>query len=477
MKKHPSIFNDVLAPITTGPSSSNTCGPYRIGRIMRDLLLGKPVSLIIKMARYGGFFDTFYSMQSDKAFLTGVLGEDLLSFDLNRAYRLAEERELRYDFLFTEDMEVIPSEMAEIVIESAEDKLTLTAVSLGGGEIIISRLNDFATDIDGKQYAMILETGTGLKTVKSAKPFTPEEIRLLSEKEQALVCRLTEPVYPVIVSPDAVPPFSTSEEMLAYTAENDIPIWQAALNYESALCNLPEDAVWKIAEETLTLSYRSIELGYQENITFDGVTTAKARDVKKHLSDGDLISLGTADGGISDALSIMEFSNSHGTIVCMPTGGSSGIIPALIKNTAENLGASKEAQVKALLTAGLIGVFYYPTHYTGAIGCQAEIGVAISMGAASAVSFKSDSAVIAEKAAVMGVQSVLGMVCDPIDGFVQVPCFIRNMTAIPTALTCANGALCGLDTLVSLDEMVEAVLRVGEKLRTANNLGTCMCKR
>jgi len=73
-------------------------------------------------------------------------------------------------------------------------------------------------------------------------------------------------------------------------------------------------------------------------------------------------------------------------------------------------------------------------------------------------------------------QSLLGLICDPIGGYVQIPCFIRNMTAVSTSITCANAAAYGLDSLISLDEMVNALLRVGEKTCSLNDLGTCMCK-
>ena len=160
----------------------------------------------------------------------------------------------------------------------------------------------------------------------------------------------------------------------------------------------------------------------------------------------------------------------------MPTGGASGIIPATIKSTSKTLGKTKEDEIKALLVSGLIGVFYFPTHYHGALGCQAEVGIATSMVAAGLVSFLDDDPQIAEKAAVLAMQYIIGQVCDPVAGYPQIPCFIRNVASVPVAMTCANYALLGLDTAVTLDGMVQAVLRVGEKLREGriNDLGTCM---
>ena len=122
-----------------------------------------------------------------------------------------------------------------------------------------------------------------------------------------------------------------------------------------------------------------------------------------------------------------------------------------------------------------MGVFYFPTHYHGALGCQAEVGIATSMVAGGIVSFLYDDAEMCEKAAVLAMQYIIGQVCDPVAGYPQIPCFIRNIASVPVALTCANFAILGLDTAVTLDSMVQAVLRVGERLRETriNDVGTC----
>lgn len=127
------------------------------------------------------------------------------------------------------------------------------------------------------------------------------------------------------------------------------------------------------------------------------------------------------------------------------------------------------------MTAAIIGIFYYPTHYHGAWGCQAEVGISISMTAGAVASLISDDLDVIERAAVLGAQSILGQICDPIEGAGQVPCFLRNITAVPTAIACANAALGGCETLTSLDEMAETLLRVGIKLKTMglNDMGVC----
>ncbi len=116
-------------------------------------------------------------------------------------------------------------------------------------------------------------------------------------------------------------------------------------------------------------------------------------------------------------MSIMEFSNAHGTIVCMPTGGASGIVPAAVYRIGDQMGKTETEQENALLVAGLIGAFYYPTHYTGAIGCQAEIGVAVSMASAALCSMMTDDPDTIHCAASLGGQVLMGLLCNPIEGY------------------------------------------------------------
>lgn len=450
----PSIFNDVLAPVTLGPSSSNTVGPWRIGAVARQLVTGQVEYARIEMSENGGFFETLYSMCSDKAFIAGILGENLLKIDFDKVYDIAKKRNLKVEFIFSDRIERIPTEMAELTLKTAYETVNFTAVSLGGGEIIINKINGQACNVDGRQNLEILFPGS-------------DKARKISA------------IYPLKIIENAKPPFSSSEEMFEYVKNEEIPLWKAAIRYEESLTGESENEILKIAEETLKTSYKSIEKGMQRGISFEGITTAKAADFLDKKDSVPQIELGSAQMGSLEALGIMEYSNAHGKIVCMPTGGASGIIPAAIKNSAGGLGKSFADQVKALLVAGLIGVFYYPTHYHGALGCQAEVGVAASMAAGGIAGMMSEDPTAAECAAVLAMQCLIGQICDPIDGYTQIPCLIRNVASVPMAMTCANYGVLGMDAGVSLDEMVKAVLRVGEKIREnrVSDCGVCMCKR
>lgn len=443
-KFYPSIFNDVLSPKTQGPSSSNTVGPYRIGRLARSIIKGKIEYVSFVMSEKGGFKDTFFSMDSDKGLLLGLFGKDLLGYGIDKVYDLAEKEGLKYEFSFSDSIPNIPSEMGILTLRSDVEEISLRGISLGGGEILIDE-------------------------------FKGEPCHITGRYEEEFMGMIIPSIYPLKAIKDAVPHFKTSSEMLNYAKKNKKTLFDVALDYEMALTGESKEKILSLAEETLDIEYLGIEKGYEGNFSFNGITKPLAKEIKEKMKNSKLIPTGIGDLGGLDALAIMEYSNAHGEIVCMPTGGATGIIPSCIKSAAKALNKTKEDEVKALLVAGMIGVFYYATHYHGGLGCQAEVGIALSMASGALCSMITDDVESIERASVLAIQYIIGQVCDPILGYVQVPCFIRNIGSISLAATCANYGVLGLDTVVSLDDMVAAVLRVGRALQKdrINDLGTC----
>lgn len=476
----PSIFNDVLSPVTLGPSSSNTCGPFRLASMCRQLLGEPPLSLAMTMAEDGGYSDTFYSMQSDLASIAGLLGKDFLTYPLRHAYEDAEEEGLTWDFQFSTSIPIYPSEQAKMTIGGKTRTITITGVSWGGGDVEITEINGNPVSLKGKEYVVVIFFKDNSIQICSER-ITSENAELKqrdAEKDpQVSYAVILSPVHPFCSGKNTPVPFSSAAELLQAARENKTPLWKLALEYESAVTGASKEELLAYADTLYQTALASIKEGLRKNISFEGVTTAKASAYEAALNEGRLIPLGASDKGCLDALSIMEYSNSHGKIVCMPTGGASGIVPAAIKNTAEKMGISYEKQLQALLVAGLTGLFFYPTHYSGAIGCQAEIGIAIAMAAAGLASLMTEEPKTIETAASLGAQSVMGMVCNPIDGYVQVPCIVRNMTAVPTAMVCANAAVSGMDSIIPLDSTVELILEIGKKIRPCNRAGTYITKK
>ena len=175
---------------------------------------------------------------------------------------------------------------------------------------------------------------------------------------------------------------------------------------------------------------------------------------------------GTFADTIAGALAVGEVNASMGRVVAAPTGGASGVLPAIVLAVGAQAGASEDALVDALFAAaGIGGVIAARATLSGAAGgCQAEIGSASAMAAAAAVQLSGGTPAQAGHAAALALQGQMGLVCDPIGGLVEVPCVYRNATGAAVALSSAEMALAGVEFPVPFDEVADAMGLVGNSL-------------
>ena len=169
---------------------------------------------------------------------------------------------------------------------------------------------------------------------------------------------------------------------------------------------------------------------------------------------------------ILSVTALMEVKSSMGVIVASPTAGSCGGLPGACIGAAGAMGLSLEDSTRAMLAAGLIGVFI-AAHATFAAevgGCQAECGSGSGMAAAALVTLAQGSTQQAVNAASMALQNVMGLICDPVAGRVEVPCLGKNVMAASNALACANMAIADFDVVIPLDEVIETMDRVGKSI-------------
>jgi L-serine dehydratase len=175
---------------------------------------------------------------------------------------------------------------------------------------------------------------------------------------------------------------------------------------------------------------------------------------------------GTFADAIASALAVGEVNAAMGRIVAAPTGGASGVLPAVLITVGAQIAASEDALVDGLFAAAGIGaVIAARATLSGAAGgCQAEIGSGAAMAAAAAVQVSGGTPQQAGHAAALALQGQLGLVCDPIGGLVEVPCVYRNATAAAVALSACEMALAGVEFPVPFDEVVDAMSLVGRSL-------------
>lgn len=175
---------------------------------------------------------------------------------------------------------------------------------------------------------------------------------------------------------------------------------------------------------------------------------------------------GTFANVLAAALATGEVNASMGRIVAAPTGGASGVLPAVLINIGAEYGASEDQLIDALFAAaGIGGVIATRATLSGAIGgCQAEIGSGAAMAAAAAVQLAGGTPAQSGHAAAFALQGLLGLVCDPVGGLVEIPCVFRNATGAAVALSGVEMALAGVEFPIPLDEVVDAMGSVGRSL-------------
>lgn len=169
---------------------------------------------------------------------------------------------------------------------------------------------------------------------------------------------------------------------------------------------------------------------------------------------------------IAQALEMGESNACMKCIVAAPTAGSCGVLPAVLLPYQARKGLDDNTMVRAMYVAGAIGqVVAAKASIAGAAGgCQAEIGTASAMGAAALCYLGGGDAQAVCHAAAIAIKSMLGLVCDPIAGLVEVPCVKRNAAGAMIAMSSADMALAGIRSAVPPDEVILAMREVGDKM-------------
>ena len=166
------------------------------------------------------------------------------------------------------------------------------------------------------------------------------------------------------------------------------------------------------------------------------------------------------------AMSCSEVNSAMGKIVAMPTAGACGIIPAAILSVAEKFNFSYEKIQRALLTASIVGILFIENAtISGAEGgCQAECGTASAMAAAGIVYMMGGTPEESLNASAICIKNVLGLICNPVLGLVEVPYAKRNASGVVNALSVSDLVLAGVKSKIDFDDCVSALYEVGKSL-------------
>lgn len=256
-------------------------------------------------------------------------------------------------------------------------------------------------------------------------------------------------------------------ELLKTCKEYGIAIYEYSIRYEEREKGYSRNELIERMSKNLLVMKESAEYGLKnETKSVSGLLGGDAFRLNQYSKKDENLVGGFMIRAMARALSCSEVNASMGRIVAAPTAGSCGILPAVIITASEKLGKTDDDMINALFTAAAVGMIIAQNATVAGAegGCQAECGSAAAMGAAAVVEMMGGTPEMSLDAAAIVIQNVLGLVCDPIAGLVEVPCANRNASGAVNALTTAELVMAGVKSLVPFDEMVEAMYKVGKSL-------------
>lgn len=257
------------------------------------------------------------------------------------------------------------------------------------------------------------------------------------------------------------------EAWLREAAETDRTLPEVVLRLEMEESGATAEQIRARVGHTLHVMRDAIEEGLRgEARSPSGLTGGRA----KRLFDAGPRILGPrVTLTLARAIATLEVNAAMGLIVAAPTAGAAGVLPAILISVGEFLELEEERVVDAMLVAGGVGgVIAHRASLAGAEGgCQAETGTAAAMGAAAVCWVGGGTNEQVATAVALSLQGMLGLICDPIGGLVEIPCIYRNASAAMQAIAAAEMSLAGCDFPVTADEVIDVMGEVGRKMPVA----------
>ena len=491
---------EILGPIMVGPSSSHTAGALRLARVAASLLEGDIER--VRFTLWNSFAHTYRGHGTDRALVAGILGLDTDDERIRDAFALAVERGLAYEFAVAGDDATLHPNTVDIELSATDGAhVQVRGESLGGGKVRVSRIDDVGVDISG-QYATLfvahrdvpgaLAACTGLlaeaqvniafcrtyrteaggaaytvfETDGALAPDVLPRLRALAPVERAAFIAVPGSASALAPGVTARELFDDGAQLLAACRKHDLSIGGVMALREERISGSERArtamarVISAMREETtrpLAAPHRSLGglIGGEAKVVHDA-----SADLAPHL-------LGTVQAdATARAMAVLERSASMGVIVAAPTAGSAGIVPGCILALADHLRATDDTIADALWCAAAVGLNLTTSACVAGAegGCQAEVGSAAAMAAAALVQMLGGTPEQALDASSLALSNLLGLVCDPVGGLVEVPCQTRNAIGVAAAFSSAQLALSGVRSLVPFDEMARVMLAVGRAL-------------
>jgi L-serine dehydratase len=262
-----------------------------------------------------------------------------------------------------------------------------------------------------------------------------------------------------------MPDFNSFTALLDYCQQEQCTISDAALRYEESYSgNTPQSSLVKM-KALLEQMRSTVSQGIHSSVpSLSGLSGGDAKRVIAFMQSEQCFLSPLHMKMIAYGLATLEENSRMHQIVACPTAGGSGSVPAVLLAVEEERKLSPDITLKGLVAASLIGEITSRRMFLSgsAAGCQAEVGVASGMAAGGLVEMLGGTPQQVVNAAAISMQNLMGLVCDPVAGLVEVPCVLRNGLSGIQASGAATMALAGVKSFIPLDEVVEAMAMVGK---------------
>ncbi|WP_033543704.1 L-serine ammonia-lyase, iron-sulfur-dependent, subunit alpha [Planococcus sp. CAU13] len=263
--------------------------------------------------------------------------------------------------------------------------------------------------------------------------------------------------------------FRNVKELVERAETENKLISEIMIEQEMLITQRSREEIMVQMERNLTVMEEAVEKGLKGVHSVSGLTGGDAVLLQAYIEKGNSLSGTLMLDAVSKAVATNEVNAAMGTICATPTAGSAGVVPGTLFAVKNQLNPTREQMIRYLFTSGAFGfVVANNASISGAAGgCQAEVGSAAAMAAAAIVEMAGGSPQQSSEAFAITMKNMLGLVCDPVAGLVEVPCVKRNAMGASNAVVAADMALAGVTSRIPCDEVIGAMFEIGQSMPSA----------
>lgn len=257
--------------------------------------------------------------------------------------------------------------------------------------------------------------------------------------------------------------FRNVAELVELAKSKNVKIAEIMILQEMEFSGLSREQIIEKMDRNLTVMEQAVERGLKGVQSVTGLTGGDAVLLQNYIKSGKALAGNLLLDAVSKAVATNEVNAAMGMICATPTAGSAGVVPGTLFAVKEKLNPTRAEMIEFLFTSAAFGfVVANNASISGAAGgCQAEVGSASGMAAAAIVELAGGTPSQAAEAMAITLKNMLGLVCDPVAGLVEVPCVKRNAMGASNAITAADMALAGITSRIPCDEVIDAMYKIG----------------